>query len=262
MKNCDEMVNSLLERREQYVAEQKRKRKVITHTVTSMCCVCLVALCSFGVWKSGLFDTTPPVTLDDSINIGEKDYISPDELNDNTQENTNNQSSEMVNNNSSDDSSATANGNVAHFPNNYSPNGSEKTMISSFDVNGTPSASYATPENSKFYFSIPLREAMNEYEDSVMYRVVVDVFNNKEHLSSDSSQVQDECERLSNIGYVVAYETVFDGETYHYYFTLHATYDELTEFVANESYGYFMFLYDERVESTGESPISSNGFGQ
>ena len=29
MKNCDEMVNNLFERREQYVAEQKRKRKNI-----------------------------------------------------------------------------------------------------------------------------------------------------------------------------------------------------------------------------------------
>lgn len=248
MKNCDEMVNSLLERRNRYDTEQKRKRKVITRTASSMCCVCLVALLGFGVWKSGLFDTTPRVTLDYSTNIGEKDDISTDKPNDNTQKNTNNQSSEIVNNNSSDDSSATANGNVAHLPNNDSPDVSEKTMISSFNVNGIPSASYATPENGKFYFSIPLREAMNEYEDSVMYRVVVDVFNNKEQLSSDSSQVQDECERLSNIGYVVSYETVFDGETYHYYFTLHATYDGLKEFVANESYGYFMFLYDERVE--------------
>lgn len=262
MKNCDEMVNSLLERRERYAAEQKRKRKVITHAVTSMCCVCFVALCSFGVWKSGLFDTTPSVTLDDSINIGEKDYINPDELNDNAQENTNNQTSETVNNDSSNDSSATPNIDSGNYPNNYSPNGSEKNIISSFSVNGTPSTSYATPENGIFSFSIPLREAMNEYGDTVLYRVVIDVFSEKEQLSSDSSQVQDECERLSNIGYVVAYETVFDGETYHYYFTLHATYDELTEFVANESYGYFMFLYDERVESTGESPISSNGFGQ
>ena len=126
----------------------------------------------------------------------------------------------------------------------------------------TEAASYATPENGKVYFSIPLREAMNEYGDTVLYRVVIDVFNNKEHLSSDSAQVQDECERLSNIGYVAAYETVFNGETYHYYFTLHATYDELTEFIANESYGYFMFLYDERLESSVESSILSNVFEQ
>lgn len=87
MKNCDEMVNSLLERRERYVAEQKRKRKVLTRTVTSMCCVCLVALLGFGMWQSGILTTTPPITppaaLDNPINIGE-DYINPDESNNGT----------------------------------------------------------------------------------------------------------------------------------------------------------------------------------
>ena len=77
MKNCDEMVNSLLERREQYVAEQKRKKRVLTRTVTSMCCVCLAALLGFGMWQSGIFNTTPPAALDDSINISKKDYINP-----------------------------------------------------------------------------------------------------------------------------------------------------------------------------------------
>ena len=262
MKSCDEIVKDLLERRDQYAAKQKRKRKVIAFTITSISCMCLIALLSFGIWQSGMFDTTPSVTLDSSFNIGEKDYIYPDEPNDNMQENTHTQSSETVNNDLGNDISSAANADVGNYPNNFSPDGSEKTIISSFNVNGTPSASYATPENGKVYFSIPLREAMNEYGDTVLYRVVIDVFNNKEHLSSDSAQVQDECERLSNIGYVAAYETVFDGETYHYYFTLHATYDELTEFIANESYGYFMFLYDERLESSVESSRLSNVFEQ
>lgn len=257
MKNCDEMVNSLLERRDRYAAEQKRKRAIITRTVTSMCCVCLVALLGFGMWQSGMLDTTPPAAWNDSINIGEKDYINPDELNANADAQASKNDADLNN-----DSSATANDNVGNYPNNYSTNGSEKTVISSFNENEIPSASYATPENGKFYFSMPLHEAMNEYGDSVLYRVVVDVFSSKELLSSDSSQVQDECERLSDIGYVVAYETVFDGKSYHYYFTLHAAYDELTEFIANENYGYFMFLYNERVESTVESPISSNSFRQ
>lgn len=64
MKNCDEMVNSLLERREEYVAEQRRKRKVVTRTITSMCCVCMVALLGFGAWKGGVFDTAPQTTQD------------------------------------------------------------------------------------------------------------------------------------------------------------------------------------------------------
>lgn len=34
MKNCDEMVNSLLERRDRYTAEQEKRRKILTRTVT------------------------------------------------------------------------------------------------------------------------------------------------------------------------------------------------------------------------------------
>lgn len=60
MKNCDEMINSLLERRERYNAEQKKKKAIVTRTVTSMCCVCLVALLGFGMWQGGMFNTTPP----------------------------------------------------------------------------------------------------------------------------------------------------------------------------------------------------------
>ena len=74
MKNCDEMVNSLLERRKRYAAEQKRKKMVITRIVTSMCCVCLIALLGLGVWHSGMFGTALPVqTVDDALYPGIKD---------------------------------------------------------------------------------------------------------------------------------------------------------------------------------------------
>ena len=74
MKNSEEMVNSLFERREQYNAEQKRKRSIITRTVTSMCCVCLVALLGFGMWQGGMFNTTPPnQTVEDALYPGVKD---------------------------------------------------------------------------------------------------------------------------------------------------------------------------------------------
>ena len=77
MKSCDEMVNSLFERRNQYTVEQRRKRKVLARTVTSMCCVCFIALIGFGMWQGKMFT----ITMDDSINIGEKDYIDQSEAN-------------------------------------------------------------------------------------------------------------------------------------------------------------------------------------
>ena len=191
MKTCDEMVNSLLERRDSYVVEQNRKRKIVTRAVASVCCFSLVALLGFGLWQGGMFDNTPSATINNSASIPEKDDV-------------------VVN---------------------------EKVTISCFDVVGNVSPSYATPKNSEYCFSASLQGAMNEYGDEVLYRVVIDVFEKNEPLT-DSSKMQAECDRLSNLGYDIS-----NGN----YFTLNATYDELVDFVANESYGYFMFLYEERV---------------
>ena len=58
MKNYDALTKDLLARRDRYVAEQKQKRVT---TVTSLCCVCFVALLGLGLWKSGVFHTTPPI---------------------------------------------------------------------------------------------------------------------------------------------------------------------------------------------------------
>ena len=60
MKNYDELTNDLLERRDRYVSDQKRKRKNVMRIATSFCCVCLVALLGFGVLQGGMFGSTPP----------------------------------------------------------------------------------------------------------------------------------------------------------------------------------------------------------
>ena len=60
MKSYDELTNDLLERRDRYVADQKKKRKRVMGVATSLCCFCLVALLGFGMWQGGMFNTTPP----------------------------------------------------------------------------------------------------------------------------------------------------------------------------------------------------------
>lgn len=55
MKNYDEMANDVFRRIDEYRVEQKRKRKVVARTVTSLCCVCLVSLMGVGIWQSGIF---------------------------------------------------------------------------------------------------------------------------------------------------------------------------------------------------------------
>ena len=58
MKTCDEMVNSLLERREQYAVLQKKKKRVLVSTITSLCVVAMVGV---AVWKMPDKITQPPV---------------------------------------------------------------------------------------------------------------------------------------------------------------------------------------------------------
>lgn len=78
MKNCDEMVSSLLERRDRYAAEQKRKRKVIVRAASSVCCVCLIALLGFGIFN-GKSPDEPAAS--DRIVINSIDGVSADKMN-------------------------------------------------------------------------------------------------------------------------------------------------------------------------------------
>lgn len=52
MKTYDEMVNSLFERRDEYVRQKKRKRKTLMSAGISAFCLCLVALVGIGIFNS------------------------------------------------------------------------------------------------------------------------------------------------------------------------------------------------------------------
>ena len=75
MKNYDEITNELLERRDQFETEQRNRRKVMKRAIMPICCFCLVALLGIGLWQGNFFNSKPPITLDDSTIIGEKDTI-------------------------------------------------------------------------------------------------------------------------------------------------------------------------------------------
>jgi len=56
MKDYNEVAQSVLERRDKYMAERRRTRKRVVSTLS---CFCLVALVGIGAWHGGLFDTQP-----------------------------------------------------------------------------------------------------------------------------------------------------------------------------------------------------------
>lgn len=72
MKNSEEMVNSLFERRDCYIAEQKRRRTVLVRTTTYLCCVCFMAVLSFGIDGVGFFniqDPSPTISTGDDTTM-------------------------------------------------------------------------------------------------------------------------------------------------------------------------------------------------
>ncbi len=80
MKNYNEMANNVFERRDQYEINKKHKRKILTQTLTPICCVCLVLLLGIGFWQGDFIGTKPPIqTADDSVIPGEKDWYGPGE---------------------------------------------------------------------------------------------------------------------------------------------------------------------------------------
>ena len=259
MKTYEEMAKSVIERRDNY--NKRRKKRIRTAvSVSAACCISISVLAGAAVQKYGLPWQKPELTAEDSTVIGEKDTFD-DAGKGSVQEGSENpdrQDGEAANSSGktepqdgkadgSSNAAGSAGADVSHHPNNYVPDGSERKMISSYG-SGTISGSYAAPANGKSVFSVPLSGAMAEYGDSVMYRVVIDVFKNRERLAPDSGAVKAEQERLSAKGYTVAVENYYVGSKNHFYFTLHAEYDELKNFAAGEDYGYFIYLYDERIE--------------
>ncbi len=80
MKNYNQMANDVFHRIEEHEVIRQNRKKVIKRIITPVCCFCLAALLGIGLWQGDLFNNKPPVKLEDSVNIGEKDYISPEDI--------------------------------------------------------------------------------------------------------------------------------------------------------------------------------------
>lgn len=109
-------------------------------------------------------------------------------------------------------------------------------------------ACYKSPNNGQCIYSIPLQRAMGEYGDTVLYKVVVDVFSGNNMFEPNSEAVKEEIERLAGINYTVDLEHCNDETRDHYYFVLYGTEDQLINFAGNDNYGYMFWLYDERAK--------------
>ena len=114
------------------------------------------------------------------------------------------------------------------------------------------SACYVVPGPGEVGYSMPLQDAMAEYDRTVTYRVFVDIFKEGEETPMDGGDK--EVAKLLDMlyrdyGITTALEKVKDANgKKHVYPTLHATFDQLRRFPGDEDHGWMLFLYDEKAE--------------
>lgn len=99
--------------------------------------------------------------------------------------------------------------------------------------------------NGYFELSNSLKAAIQEFDDSVKYRVIVEVFKDGTVIDSGSNEVLVLEEFFMKNDYDVVHENYEDSTMKASYFTIHATKEQLLQFPVNPSYGYYLSLYDE-----------------
>ena len=124
-----------------------------------------------------------------------------------------------------------------------------KELISGYG--DAPEGCYVSPKNGEANYSEPLRAAMKEYGDEVVYRIFADLFADEKQLALDDPEeaaaLLQELAGAQNITTAIEVYTDADG-TEHVYPTMHATYEQLQNFAADDAHGWMLFLYDERVK--------------
>lgn len=227
MKNSNEIANDLIKRREVYKQEQHLKRNKSIKITSSISCCCLVAILGIGVWQGDLSVKQPSVNNEENHGI-----LAGEHSSDGKGKQPNTSESSISKDEINQDSLIDWKGEI----------------ISSYGENTAASACYATPDNNSYGMSTPLRGALQEYGDSARYMVVVDIFKNKELVSTNKEILEAEAVRLSNLGYETLIEVNNLGSQPIYYFVMQISKEQLENFDVNEEYGYFFFIRGERID--------------
>ncbi len=78
MKDYNEMAEAVFARRDEYVREVKRKKKIALSSSLSFCAVCLAVIGAIGIWKTGTVEPDPevlgtkPAYMTESTDISEE----------------------------------------------------------------------------------------------------------------------------------------------------------------------------------------------
>jgi len=150
MKSYDEIANNIFERRDKYIAKQKRKKRIIIYTVTPALCCCIVSITSLGLWKIGFFSNKIPVSDNSQTVLDTSDNNSSA---DNTQ---NSSSNELISDDSTpsnpyeDNSSVTSDDTSSNIVSSEPPVTENNYFIDSIDKINFYSAKKIISEKSLF----------------------------------------------------------------------------------------------------------------
>lgn len=124
-----------------------------------------------------------------------------------------------------------------------------KELVSAYP--DAPEGCYVSPKNGEVGYSEPLRAAMKEYGDEAVYRIFVDLFADEKQLALDdleeAAALLRDVAGGQDITTAIEVYTDADGKE-HVYPTMHATYEQLQNFEADDAHGWMLFLYDELVK--------------
>lgn len=131
-------------------------------------------------------------------------------------------------------------------------------MLDRFDKSLNRDADMAV-NNGHFVLSGSLQAALEEYGDRVVYRVVVEVFQNGTVIANNSAEAAAEETRLAGEGYIVAHEKYEDAAGGIWdYFTIHANKEQLLSFPVNQEFGYYLTFYSEYPGLDRDLPVDES----
>ena len=249
MKNYKEISDSVFEKSEKIISENKAKRKKYTIAVSAVVSLCIVAAISIVFTKGGLIKKESAAAKGgryDTI----CDSAGAQQNNGDYSQNTAYAVSEAQSSSQSQQADVPKPTEVTQPTSQKTNADSKRTTTTkkiennkkiSSNYEASSMACYATPENGEFFFSYPLTEARKKYGSKVIYKLSIDVFTDAEFLK-DEKKLAAESERLRSLGF----DAELKGKNGRWVIVAQMTAEEMENFIPDSTLGYFFFLFDER----------------
>ncbi len=213
MKTYEEMAHSALLKIEEHGVLQAKRKKILLRTVIPAFVLLIAAAVAFGAFY-GRQAALPVAKSESSAAISTQQSAPEAELSEKSE---------------------------ASVP------VPQKPVIASFPEGGNlTEACYVAPENGTFFYTEPLRLALERYGDEAEYRVIIGIWTD---LMDDFSEetISGEAQRLRELGYTTAeFESrVTEEGAADPILSLTASKEALENFPTRPDRGYVLYLYGE-----------------